>query len=676
MNPTYSIILNLGGNLNPKLDEAIAKMKTLDSLSKSMKIPGKNISDNKLNNKTSFLSEWSKKYPFLISDKNLFKNINNFKNHVKIFSDDLGRYAFTFGGLRKSLGNALNIFRSGLKTIGNIIVPLGGVINGALSGIIIKGISTAVGGMVYTFGNKLLNNNNMDNAISAQMQYTMAQKGLGNDYYNTFKEATKTAAEFGFSRAGLVSAINMYTGLKINDHKISYSEASDIARIAGKIAQVGARPYDIVSLNLQQILGAGGTPNMRDIRELLHAAPIITKIAQEQMQKAGVKNIIPLDWLKNNNHLLKALYQFDELIEAPSAAVARGKLALAKENFWIKLSKDLEPYFDIIVEAGEQLYQNVSNSISSFMASHNINSIRELMSKFSDTMGQLTSIALEFATTLADIISFLDENIWTIISTIAGTSIGGPIGALVGALVGSAVDRDKKETKEADEAYQQSIKSEMNDFNRKMAAKITREKYPDYFGIGTGGGPDAHKYYLNIYDQLINNVDLQNKLKKTLQDNSITIEHWKEWAPAVAPTLYGINGTSYMDSTGRFNGPSDSPQAYIGKSLNWLFGQKTEKKAQLPPPGFLLDNLQQDFMNFGINQAANGKYTGSSDTGDLEDIAKTSKALIINFNAPVVEMPTTINSTNPQSVADEINRNIEEVVARGLTIAIHNASAN
>lgn len=145
------------------------------------------------------------------------------------------------------------------------------------------------------------------------------------------------AAEYGYSRAGMLSMINTVSGFEIGGTQIGTAIATQIARQVGKVAQIGGRPYDIVGLNMQQLLAAE-KPNLRDVRELIHAAPILTKYANEAMKRRGIVGESPYNYLQDRANMLRALHRLDTELQPPSAAAARGQIALAKENFWINLA--------------------------------------------------------------------------------------------------------------------------------------------------------------------------------------------------------------------------------------------------------------------------------------------------------------------------------------------------
>lgn len=71
-----------------------------------------------------------------------------------------------------------------------------------------------------------------------------------------------------------------------------------------------------------------------------------------------------------------------------------------------------------------------------------------------------------------------------------------------------------------------------------------------------------------------------------------------------------------------------------------------------------------------------GLLTGKGGkTKEIEDLTGDRKALVINFNAPIVEMPTTINSqASADSIVKRIEDNIMETITRGLHLAFNNAT--
>ena len=82
------------------------------------------------------------------------------------------------------------------------------------------------------------------------------------------------------------------------------------------------------------------------------------------------------------------------------------------------------------------------------------------------------------------------------------------------------------------------------------------------------------------------------------------------------------------------------------------------------------ENFNRVTKIYGEGGGASGK-----DTKKIEDLTKGSKSLIINFNAPIVQMPTQINTNaTPESIMQTISKQIEEVTIRGLQIAFNNST--
>lgn len=65
---------------------------------------------------------------------------------------------------------------------------------------------------------------------------------------------------------------------------------------------------------------------------------------------------------------------------------------------------------------------------------------------------------------------------------------------------------------------------------------------------------------------------------------------------------------------------------------------------------------------------------GASDAQTIRGMSGTTRALVINFNREIVSMPTTINANDVEDIKQQLEPAIEDMIVRGLTIALNNST--
>lgn len=328
-----------------------------------------------------------------------------FQKRVKTFQDSFFNNVSSFSGLRYNAVNLGKVFTSLAGTAGKAIPALGAfgqvAIGAAKIWMGVHAWRLASSGLPLLVGTRMLNSNNMAEAASNLMQMRMAEKGLGGNYQATLNRATQFAAEYGFSRVGMLNAMNMFTGLNVDGKKLTPEEASHLAEVVGKIAHVGGLSFERVNVNLQQLLGQA-VPSIRDIRELVGQAPFIGKLAMNMMEERGVQGDYR-DWLKNKSNLRSVLDEFNELVESHPVMKARGQIALAKENFWMRIADDLSPYWDKIAQANDKLYSWLSDKIVNWISNIDVNKVGAKLDQFILELDTFASAIQTIANTIGSI---------------------------------------------------------------------------------------------------------------------------------------------------------------------------------------------------------------------------------------------------------------------------------
>lgn len=533
-----------------------------------------------------------------------------FQKRVKTFQDSFFNNVSSFSGLRYNMVNLGKVFTSLTGVVGKSIPAIGKFAQVAIGAAkILIGMHAwrlVSSGIPFLVGTKLLNSNNMAEAASNLMQMRMAEKGLGGNYQATLNRATQLAAEYGFSRVGMLNAMNMFTGLNVDGKKLTPEEASHLAEVVGKIAHVGGLSFDRVNRNIQQLL-AMAVPNSRDLNELTTQAPYIGKLAMNMMEERGVQGDYR-DWLKNKSNLRSVLDEFNELVESHPVMKARGQIALAKENFWMRIADGLSPYWDKIAQANEKLYSWLSDKIVNWISNIDVNKVGAKLDQF----------ILELDT--------FASAIQTIANTIGSTANGISFG--------------QKQYGEFD---------------------------PETGGVRMTWGLSTNKDAA-LFTTMANNIA---KKKAYGREVSRIAEFAAKRAreaghgDIVQAAYDKLNSNEFID-------------AFVGTSsyFNWRYTDDT-KKIRKPTLSKLGIKAISDLFPAGLRGiTGTGGRSTDPNAQTVSNLSQGSKSVFINFNKEIVDMDINIASVeNIEELGRKLEPKIEEVVVRGLTIALNNATS-
>lgn len=533
-----------------------------------------------------------------------------FQKRVKTFQDSFFNNVSSFSGLRYNMVNLGKVFTSLTGVVGKSIPAIGKFAQVAIGAAkILIGMHAwrlVSSGIPFLVGTKLLNSNNMAEAASNLMQMRMAEKGLGGNYQATLNRATQLAAEYGFSRVGMLNAMNMFTGLNVDGKKLTPEEASHLAEVVGKIAHVGGLSFDRVNVNLQQLLGQA-VPSIRDIRELVGQAPFIGKLAMNMMEERGVQGDYR-DWLKNKSNLRSVLDEFNELVESHPVMKARGQIALAKENFWMRIADGLSPYWDKIAQANEKLYSWLSDKIVNWISNIDVNKVGAKLDQFILELDTFASAIQTIANTIGSIangISFGQKQYGEFDPETGGVRMTWGLSTNKDAALFTTMANNIAKKK----AYGREV-SRIAEF----AAKRARE-------AGHGDIVQA------AYDKL--------------------------------------NSNEFID-------------AFVGTSsyFNWRYTDDT-KKIRKPTLSKLGIKAISDLFSAGLRGiTGTGGRSTDPNAQTVSNLSQGSKSVFINFNKEIVDMDINIASVeNIDELGRKLEPKIEEVVVRGLTIALNNATS-
>lgn len=675
--PQYTIRLNLGGDLVKSLSEAERSLDRINSKADRMNGSRGGSGGGSLRGNYQFIPRaargrvdgmWnlSRRLGSDSSKDSFYASYNNTFKQFRRFQNEFVRNSFTISGWRRNLGN----FMGSLESFAGAVAKTTPLFDIAARGLVGYGLATAAsavpGGIIYGTGSKILNSAGMTEAISNRMQLNMAEMGLGPDYKRMYEQATQMSAQYGFSRSGIMSTANVLTGLGTGSRTIDADMAMNLARIIGKVSMISGRPYEAVSTNMQQILGVSN-PNMRDIRELIHQAPILAKYATQEMRKMGVSGEDPREWLKTQENLIKVLNRLDASLKAPRSSEIRGKMQLNRENLWLQAEEQLTPFWEDVGYAQEQLYKMFSEHLSSFASKYNSAEIKTLF----DSFVNVAEIAVNALENIVGIVGklggMLNGNEWAAAAAFAGYKVGNLVKKGTGlpvAAIMAGIGMQFDHTQRMKGLSQQEDVLRYND----LSSTLIRDVYVKY--------KQEHPDF-NLDDK---------QWKSLFESSGVNEKLVSEYVPNLSYFKFHQDWNDWGDDTYKRQWERDwrgdstrmtytHPLNAIGWDENGRpkYGDLSKNDELRPLVKVIYEAF--DSIRKGGKSSTSGSGVATGDTSEIEDLTKGSKSLIINFNAPLVDMPTTINgATNAESIVSRIQRDMEAMVSRAMHIAINNAT--
>lgn len=521
----------------------------------------------------------------------------------------------------------------------------------------------AVAGGILAVGNNMLFSDNMDTAIQLISRRRQAQLSMGSEQAAAANRyADMLVAAHGFDRNAVLSNMTVMTGAGIAgdmNKRITLGQAAELSKAAGLISQQSGAPLEKVMTNLQQLL-LQAKPNLRDIRELINQAPILTNYAIKEMQAKGVTGIDARDYLKDQQALLNTIYRFVQDIEPVGIARIRGDISVAKQEMWAKWAGN-DDFFNFIGGNTVQLLNAFGDGVNKLMTSlKDSPEVNRFMANLTFTVSQLGDAAGPVADRLSRV---LDVARW-----IMGLPDGDRARANDLAAKSTAY-RALSETSE----YRSALRGQ---FDETPAAKTARAN-------GLTG---------ETYDKWA-----EREINAFIASN----RHNEDYLDAIFPD--GVNEVSsrardaqfFDTASGRMLEQTKIRQRYDGKIIVPAGSlPRTESGAIDRSRAVRLfgGTHQAFFYNPAANNDFANSYAAWSDTsnritglgiGNVGSDASTSaltgtnrdrRALEIHFHAPIVEWTSTIEATNPQDTVDEVAANIEKMASAAIQKALLGAS--
>lgn len=697
--PVYSVVLNLEGNMNSVLDSAIAKSRILNSELGKVSRNASAGSRTRRRKKTGEISEEDlfKRYPHipsgwqnrvfrfnsklerspLLSHNGFLRNVDRTFKNLQRFSDEFLRNSFTLYGVRENFANAVKVISSFSRTAGAAVPAIGtaGSIGG--SALIGQGIPALAGGLGYWAGMRTLKSQSMQEAAANNMRYNMARHSLGEGYDDAFRAASDIAVSTGSSRVGTLDLISTLTGLNVGGKLLSQEQASYLANITAKLAHASNRDMGVVGLNMQQILTSW---QGIDIKELIKSVPLIGKFLQDERRKAGSNEDIYAFVRSNPQAFFRALEEFNKTVKISPVAMARGQIALNRENFFLKLEKLFEPVAKRMADINTKLYDILGDVAEEFFSNQNLDNVDSILDNFQKASKTLLEAAAKFGNAAINVGSWTAENPWTTAGGIYALFGKGSLQMKVATIVaGSIIDQANKVDKKEEDIAIRDLKNDPNGI-KYLEAILPGFKYAHYdiWKNIINGNPEYDNVSAIVADYR------QSELSRTQPNYAINLRNKaiKEAisnTPITKPlTLLGLGGLAIdngLQKIGSLLLQDMITQPPMGKFQDKYNNNKYAKQLDKEIRPLLVKEYDQSGNSIeSLTDSFDTQSVGQSDTQTIRGMSGTTRALVINFNREIVSMPTTINANDVEDIKQQLEPAIEDMIVRGLTIALNNST--
>lgn len=685
--------------MNSVLDSAIAKSRILNSELGKVSRNASAGSRTRRRKKTGEISEEDlfKRYPHipsgwqnrvfrfnsklerspLLSHNGFLRNVDRTFKNLQRFSDEFLRNSFTLYGVRENFANAVKVISSFSRTAGAAVPAIGTAGSIGKSALIGHGIPALAGGLGYWAGMRTLKSQSMQEAAANNMRYNMARHSLGEGYDDAFRAASDIAVSTGSSRVGTLDLISTLTGLNVGGKLLSQEQASYLANITAKLAHASNRDMGVVGLNMQQILTSW---QGIDIKELIKSVPLIGKFIQDERRKAGSNEDIYAFVRSNPQAFFRALEEFNKTVKISPVAMARGQIALNRENFFLKLEKLFKPVAKRMADINTKLYDILGDVAEEFFSNQNLDNVDSILDNFQKASKTLLEAAAKFGNAAINVGSWTAENPWTTAGGIYALFGQGSLQMKVATIVaGSIIDQANKVDKKEEDIAIRDLKNDPNGI-KYLEAILPGFKYAHYdiWKNIKNGNPEYDNVSAIVADYRRSElsrtqpnyaINLRNKAIKEAISNT----------PVTKPlTLLGLGGLAIdngLQKIGSLLLQDMITQPPMGKFQDKYNNNKYAKQLDKEIRPLLAKEYDQSGNSIeSLTDSFDTQSVGQSDAQTIRGMSGTTRALVINFNREIVSMPTTINANDVEDIKQQLEPAIEDMIVRGLTIALNNST--
>lgn len=685
--------------MNSVLDSAIAKSRILNSELGKVSRNASAGSRTRRRKKTGEISEEDlfKRYPHIrpqwqkrvswansflkrhrgFNDKYFLRNFDRSAKVFNKFSSDFLRNCLTLYGMRENFANAVKVVSSFSRTVGAAVPAIGTAGSIGKSALIGQGIPALAGGLGYWAGMRTLKSQSMQEAAANNMRYNMARHSLGEGYDDAFRAASDIAVSTGSSRVGTLDLISTLTGLNVGGTLLSQEQASYLANITAKLAHASNRDMGVVGLNMQQILTSW---QGIDIKELIKSVPLIGKFLQDERRKAGSNEDIYAFVRSNPQAFFRALEEFNKTVKISPVAMARGQIALNRENFFLKLEKLFEPVAKRMADANTKLYDILGEAAEEFFSEQNLNNVDSIINNFLEASKTLLGAAAKFGNAAINVGSWTVENPWTTTAGLYALFGKGSLQMKVATIIaGSIIDGNKKADNKAKEVAGKELLSRPERyiaFNEMLAASgIPASKYKetaDY--VFSHPDDEKSKQLLGATARYIHGSSYLDRLKFRDKGFRAIEQEYGPWSWEFIQ--YALSDAWNMAKIGFFERPrvGFNGVPYKISPSETKDREKAQEDFNNAIKGWGIPNKHPDDYIKPITDSFDTQSVGASDAQTIRGMSGTTRALVINFNREIVSMPTTINANDVEDIKQQLEPAIEDMIVRGLTIALNNST--
>lgn len=685
--------------MNSVLDSAIAKSRILNSELGKVSRNASAGSRTRRRKKTGEISEEDlfKRYPHIrpqwqkrvswansflkrhrgFNDKDFLRNFDRSAKVFNKFSSDFLRNCLTLYGMRENFANAVKVVSSFSRTVGAAVPAIGTAGSIGKSALIGQGIPALAGGLGYWAGMRTLKSQSMQEAAANNMRYNMARHSLGEGYDDAFRAASDIAVSTGSSRVGTLDLISTLTGLNVGGTLLSQEQASYLANITAKLAHASNRDMGVVGLNMQQILTSW---QGIDIKELIKSVPLIGKFLQDERRKAGSNEDIYAFVRSNPQAFFRALEEFNKTVKISPVAMARGQIALNRENFFLKLEKLFEPVAKRMADINTKLYDILGDVAEEFFSNQNLDNVDSILDNFQKASKTLLEAAAKFGNAAINVGSWTAENPRTTAGGIYALFGKGSLQMKVATIVaGSIIDQANKVDKKEEDIAIRDLKNDPNGI-KYLEAILHGFKYAHYdiWKDIINGNPEYDNVSAIVADYR------QSELSRTQPNYAINLRNKaiKEAisnTPVTKPlTLLGLGGLAIdngLQKIGSLLLQDMITQPPMGKFQDKYNNNKYAKQLDKEIRPLLAKEYDQSGNSIeSLTDSFDTQSVGASDAQTIRGMSGTTRALVINFNREIVSMPTTINANDVEDIKQQLEPAIEDMIVRGLTIALNNST--
>lgn len=548
-------------------------------------------------------------------------------------------YGSTFGNV-----SAVTSFstQSGLGTVfrfaGSLNVALAvidSVVRAATKAVKIVGKANL---LAYTGGFQLLNKG-ADILLSSQMgegirllqRRQQARLGFKDDFAQAQERAYTLAASYGFDPSNVLASMNVLTGMRVGDKRLTAAHAERLTQVGGLIAQQSGMGFETVMINLQQIM-AQAVPSMRDIRQLLTHAPILGRYALDEMAKRGITGMTAMEYMKaDKGALMTVLERYLSENPAILSMKARGMVQRSKTEFYATLAEN--PAWLTVAGKYTRVMKDMSTAFSS------------MLTALADSQAIRTSIHL--------LTNFL-KDAPSLMQRFAGTANKVLIKAFE--ILGFPVNNYKEDAQvqAATEGFlSEEIRKNVKKF-RPFVKQLGLTKTATDEDIVRSVAEFAEAQGLQNFAHLLERDPLVNSRTREI---SLPFYTYRRTTPVVETLseererrAKELGSSTYMFG--------NEVQSYVGATIDLKGLISSIKNKKLPSTAPLT-----------------GLVGGEGLTGeDISGFGRDRKSLTINFNAPIVEWDSTINADDPQDVVNTVSETIEGAATRAIQIALLGAT--